>query len=162
MKQLSAQRAIPLTQGKWAIVDAEDFELVSKFKWRSSGGVYGYVRTSVTSSIPNEQDTILMHRLIMRAPSHLKVDHKNHDPLDNRKSNLRLCTPSQNFGNAGKRKNSKQPYKGIEPWGNKWRAKILARHIGLFSTPEDAARAYDTEAIARWGEFAKPNFPRAE
>lgn len=107
---------------------------------------------------------VYLHRLIMGFPKGKDVDHINHDCLDNRRSNLRVCTRSENLANARARPN-KHGYRGIFKHSRRkaWRARIGYRD-GLqmskyFSTPEGAARAYDEMARARFGEFATLNFP---
>jgi hypothetical protein len=84
-------KLIPLTQGKFAIVDAEDYERLSKYKWHVDKGdsTYYAARGIVGKNFR-------MHREILNAPEGLVVDHRNHNGLDNRKKNLRLCTRSQN------------------------------------------------------------------
>ena len=80
-------KLIPLTQGKYAIVDDEDFDELSKHKWClmfTKGRSYAVRR-------PSENLTILMHRFILNPPKQMDTDHKNGDGLDNRRSNLRAC-----------------------------------------------------------------------
>ena len=158
-------RTIPLTQGQVAIVDDDDYPELMKFKWcaawfpdsRSFRAIRG-------ASLPSgRSQVILMHRDIMGAAPGQDVDHANHDPLDNRKANLRICTRSQNSANRRKRSHCSSPYKGVS-WrarGRKWQARIHGpeggTHLGYFKDPIDAARAYDQAARERWGEFAYTN-----
>jgi len=83
-------KLIPLTQNKYAIVDAEVYEELSKYKWYAmlSGNKYYAVRNM---SLPNKHTLVLMHRQVMNAPSDKSVEHINGNSLDNRKDNLRLC-----------------------------------------------------------------------
>jgi len=86
---------IPLTKGAVAIVDEEDYEIVSQYKWHLSSTGYAVWR----GNIDGNKKTVRMHRLITSAPDGLIVDHLNRNPLDNRKSNLRVCTQKENAKN---------------------------------------------------------------
>ena len=94
----------------------------------------------------------------------LEVDHINHDTLDNRKSNLRICTRSQNNANHNKQQKSKSPYKGIwfrndiKKWSGSIKCNDQCYYLGVFENPEDAAKEYDRKSIELFGEFAKTNF----
>lgn len=153
-------RVIPLTQGKFAIVDAEDYERLSEHKWcvqRKKGGRFYAVRRAGGK-------IIRMHREIMNAPPGMVCDHKNHNTLDNRKSNLRTCTQAQNIYNQLPRDGGTSRYKGVY-WPKdkcRWEAKIghngRAIHIGYYDYEADAAIAYDDMAIELFGEFACLNF----
>jgi len=106
-----------------------------------------------------------MHRMIMHAPKHLCCDHIDHNGLNNRKSNLRLCTNAQNTHNQRIRPNGTSKYKGVS-WhrpNNKWVARIAFKrkrmHIGIFDNQMEAAMAYDDKAIELFGEFACVNLP---
>lgn len=90
-----------------------------------------------------------------------EIDHDNGIPGDDRLDNLRLATRSQNNANVGKRRNNTSGFKGVFRCGNRWKAQIGAArtvYLGLFATPEDAARAYDAAALEHHGEFARLNF----
>lgn len=111
-------------------------------------------------------------RFLIGAPMDKQVDHANRHKLDNRKSNLRLATHSQNEQNkdCAERRSAKSPYKGVH-LNNKsksrpWLAHIGCRdnyeYLGMYSTPEEAARAYDTAARIRYKEFACTNFPLSQ
>jgi hypothetical protein len=158
---------IPVAPGHEAIIDARDFDLVSRHRWMllrgHNGKIYAYA--SVTAG------SVYMHRLIAGTPDGYETDHVNGDGLDNRRSNLRPATPSQNRANMWKprrpdgSRHSSQ-YKGVS-WDKarlKWMAKIARdgghRNLGRYESEVDAARAYDAAAaLARWGEFARLNFP---
>ena len=109
-----------------------------------------------------------MHRIIANAKEGESVDHVNGNPLDNRKENLRVCTMSQNLANQKLRKDSTSGFKGVsknQSKTNPWRAYINRKdgkktkqyHLGLFKTPEEAARAYNEKAKELFGDFAKLN-----
>ena len=91
-------KKIELSKGKCALVDNEDYERLMQYKWCASKTKIGYysIRKDYTSG---KQKTILMHRIIMDCPKGMIVDHINHNALDNRKENLRICTNSQNLMN---------------------------------------------------------------
>ena len=153
-------KEIILTRGKVAIVDDDDFEELSRHKWRYK---YGYaVRNAPTST--NKYHLILMHREIINTPDGMQTDHVNGDMLDNRRNNLRVCTHAENMRNAKKHKNNTSGYKGVA-WhrtAKKWRAFIWSgkhRHLGLFERIEDAATAYNIAAYIYHGEFARYNVP---
>lgn len=152
-------RRIPLTRGKFAIVDPEDYNLLSRCKWCAvkDSNTYYAVR-----SRQNKQ--IRMHREIMKVPKHLVCDHINHNGLDNRKNNLRICTKQQNTHNQKPRKTGTSKYKGVD-WNKrqrKWRARIYyesrCHYLGYFNNEIDAAKAYDKKARELFKEFACLNF----
>ena len=163
-------KRIPLTRGKSVIVDDEDYEWLNQWKWcyvkAYSGTSDGYAYRSVKTE-DRKNKVVLMHRLILNAPSHLQVDHVDGNGLNNRRSNIRLATPSQQMANR-KKPRSPRPFRGVRwvPQKKKWRAEITVdgkvRHIGYFHDPIIAALAYDDEVIRNFGEFARPNFSEEE
>lgn len=151
-------RFIPLTKGYVAIVDADDYERLAQYKWQVSKA-----RNNLYAARKQGGMTIKMHRQILNAPRHLYCDHINHNGLDNRKCNLRLCTPAQNTYNKRPLPNSTSKYKGVS-WdrkARKWQAEIRHHsrtiHIGYFEYELDDAIAYDDYAIELFGEFAYLN-----
>lgn len=161
--KLSLTRLIPLTQGKFAIVDAEDYDRLSQHKWYAAKAKTG---TTFYACRARGRTTVNMHREIMRAPKGMICDHKNHNGLDNHKSNLRLCTSSQNARNQQARAGCTSKYKGVcwHKKHKKWQARITCNgnhmHLGSFDNQIDAAVAYDRRAIEVFGEFAWLNFPQ--
>lgn len=161
---------ITLSQGYVALIDAADVEMVSQHRWCASVDyrIDGSVRAVYAiTSVPRKSAKLWLHRLFTDAPDGLDVDHIDRDGLNNRRSNLRLATRAQNLQNQGLRENNTSGFKGVN-WHKlrqKWRAYIQAngkrRHLGLYSTPEDAARAYNLAAIALHGDYARLNAPAA-
>ncbi len=154
-------KRIKLTWGKYAIVDADDYDRLRSYNWCAlEGSQTFYAKTFHLSGA-----ILSMHRLILNAPKGLFVDHIDHNGLNNRKSNLRLCTNQQNLRNKLPKPGCSSKYKGVS-WSkarNKFRAKIVhngkAIHLGYFDSEIDAARAYDKKAHEVFGEFAYLNFP---
>lgn len=143
-------------EGKVAIIDDEDFDMVNSFNWHV---VNNYPVKSLGQR-PNRKK-ISMHRFVLGyIPEGKLVDHINGDTLDNRKVNLRICTNAQNQMNAKKQdiNNASSIYKGVIKH-KPWRASIANTTIGYFDTEIEAAQAYDTKAVELYGDFAKLNFP---
>jgi len=158
-------KKIPLTQGKIALVDDEDYERVSKFKWHAAneGGRWYAKRKLLLSEGRGRRKSVTMHRFILDYPDSL-IDHISHKTLDNRRSNLRLCTAQQNFRNGLPRRNTSSPYKGVcwHKVRKKWQAYIGDAYrncyLGIFRSEVRAAKAYDKAAKEKFGEFAYLNF----
>jgi hypothetical protein len=160
-----AFRRIPLTQGKYAIVDPEDFERLNKHKWcavKSCNTFYA----GRTIYVGKKNISIRMHREVIHPPDHLFVDHINHNGLDNRKANLRLATCAQNnYNRIHLRKSKSSKYKGVS-WKKQKKKWIVIisynrknKFIGLFEDEIQAAKAYDKAAKKYHKEFASLNFP---
>lgn len=135
----------------------------SELSWHSAVTPNGrvYIRSSIRRN-GRSAKTVRVHRLLMCALPGEFVDHVNGDSLDNRISNLRVCTQSQNLANSIRKKRSKSGYRGVFPEGDKWIAKIMcdgtAHRLGRFSCKAEAAKAYDEAARSLFGEFATLNF----
>lgn len=155
MSEYNNIRLIPLSQGKFATVDAEDYENIKQWKWHFSTG---YAKRTVWHE--GKSRTVYMHRIIVSGSDNLEVDHINRNRLDNRKLNLRICTASQNRINTKRDAPKSSIYRGVTyvKKTKKWNAQIgldnRVKHIGCFNTEIEAARAYDEIARSIHGEFA--------
>ena len=153
---------IKLKDGTEILIDDEDYELVSQYKWHKvKYQTRYYIQTHVY--ILGKRNTTLLHRVIMKAKKGQQVDHINHNGFDNRKENLRFCSYKQNQQNR-KQNYGKSPYKG-EAWNskyNKWKAHIGVDNkqifLGYFGSEIEAAQEYDKKAEELFGEFAYLNF----
>jgi hypothetical protein len=152
-------KEIPITKGKITIVDDCDYEYLNQWKWYCSSVGYA-VRDIPCNTNNRKRKTILMHREILNTPDGMDTDHINHNTLDNRKCNLRICTRSQNEANKGLRRDNTSGIKGIS-WNKqikKWHAQMKQNgkliHVGYFSNIEDAINSYLTEYKEFYGEFA--------
>jgi hypothetical protein len=161
-------KAIPLTQGKYAIVDEADYEWLMQWRWfADDSGETFYVMRQETL-IDGTQRKIRMHRFILDAPKEYEVDHINGDGLNNTRANLRLASHTQNQHNKRVMRRNRSGYKGVYLFSKtaKWGATIKidgkSTHLGTFDRPEDAARAYDKAAREHFGEFAWLNFPEEQ
>lgn len=143
-----------------SIFDIEDLESVSQYKWslskRKEGGFY-----VVTHSKDGNRRLIMLHRLVTGERFKL-VDHKDRDSLNNRKSNLREATPSQNALNSKVQKNNKLGIKGVHYRKDlkKYRASIFTHgktvYLGCFYTADEAAEAYESALKEIAKEFTPP------
>ena len=156
---------IPLSRGMFATVDVEDYPELNKYTWtvRKEGNTYYANRTK---RVGDRRKQEIMHRKITNAPDGLVVDHINHDGLDNRKQNLRVCTRKQNSRNQLPYKNVTSKYKGVywEKQSKCYRASVRKDgklyNLGRFKDQKEAAKAYDERAVELFGEFAYLNFPQ--
>ena len=154
---------IPLTQGQAALIDDDDFELVSKYKWHATWkpSTKSFYAVTKIRKPDGKQTALLMHRLIVGAKKGQQVDHIHHLTLDNRKSELRLCTASQNRSNSGAQANNTSGFKGVswQKQRQKWQAHIMLnrkkKYLGCFHTPEQAHEAYCRAALDLHGQFAR-------
>lgn len=166
---------IQLSQEQVTIIDVDDAELAA-LRWHASffpgyhgGGKFAVMRNTQRKN--GKWSTEYLHRVIMARVlgrdllQREHVDHINSDTLDNRRTNLRLASPSENLRNRGKNRNNTSGFKGVSCFKRtgRWHARIWANgkchHLGYYDTPEDAAHAYDIAARKVHGKFARLNFP---
>lgn len=154
-------KLIELTQGKFAMVDDEDYELLIQYRWqyhKSSGYAVHSFRVN-----PNKTDLISMQRFLLGSDIKSRIDHKDLNRLNNQRSNLRFCTLSQNQYNREKQKNNTSGYKGVtyRKDNDRYQSYIGVNnnriHLGYFKTPEEAALRYNVAAKEYHGEFANLN-----
>lgn len=157
---------IQLTKGYEAMIDAADLPLVSANKWFAQEAYYGdgsvravYALRQIR--IKGKLTPIRLHRVITDARDGLEVDHINGDGLDNRRSNLRVCTKAQNQQNARIRRDNTSGYKGVIWYKRyaKWSAHIRSngklQNLGYFRCPTAAAVAYAKASATLRGEFGR-------
>jgi hypothetical protein len=152
----------PKAAGRVALVDDDDYDLISGYRWRAweahraSGIIDGpYARASLKRN--GHRVLLYMHKLITGWPM---TDHANGNGLDNQRSNLRPATRAQNSHNQRSQGGSSSRHKGVT-WHRqvrKWQAAIKVdgkhRYLGCYESEEDAARAYEAAALEAWGEYA--------
>lgn len=159
-------KLIPLTQGKFAQVDDQDFEYLNQFKWGASKPTNNnnYYATR-TFQEGEKRKQIKMHREILGLTDPKQLgDHKDNDGLNNQRNNLRACNYSENARNKRKSNNKTSKYKGVcfykryGKWMTQVRVNNKVRCFGYFKTEIEAAKMYDTKAKEVYGSFANLNF----
>lgn len=169
---------VPLTQGKFALVDEADWPRLRQHSWfamkdQNKRDCY-YARAKI------KRRSVSLHRFILGVTdAEVRVDHINNDTLDCRRSNLRRADKwqsAQNRRSWTSRKRTHQhhsPFKGVYArvrknntvlvgWRSVIKARKIAHELGTFPTQEEAARAYDRKALELHGEYANLNFPRSD
>jgi HNH endonuclease len=150
-------RRIPVGHGLFATVDAADYEEVRKYRWRA----IRHGRNAYAATRKNGR-TVYMHRMFMRPRKGYVVDHIDGNGLNNRRCNLRVCTPAQNLANKGPRGGS-SPFVGVYRSKDKWVAHVMCRgkhyYVGAFADEVAAAKARDRKAYELHGQYAYLNFP---
>lgn len=133
------------------LIDIQDIEKAQRYKWHMTSN--GYVAHKSTKIF------LLLHRYLTDCPKGMVIDHINRNPLDNRRSNLRICTQKQNARNVGIRSDNTSGYKGVRyhpQWG--WQAYIANKgkqiHVGWYKTKEEAVKARMRRANEFYGGFA--------
>jgi len=146
-----------------ALVDDEDYVIVNKYSWYMVK--YGYAVTNVKKT-DGKQIMLKMHKLVtgtVGSGIKVQVDHINNNKLDNRRANLRVCSPAENKRNCKMSVKNTTGFKGVSyhKQAMKWRAMIMVNgkkiHLGLFICILKAAKTYDEAAIKYFGEFACTN-----
>lgn len=139
--------------------DCEDSELIQRHNWMLSKR--GYITCKI------KRKNVCLHKLLIKCDSSFDIDHISGNKLDNRKSNLRVCTHQENLFNQRIRSTNKTGFAGVA-WhdgAKKYEAYVHCagkkHYLGLFHNAEDAAIARDSKARELYGEFANPNFPDA-
>jgi hypothetical protein len=164
---ITGARWIPLTKGKFALVDQVDYDRVISSLWfyhicGRPGAPIGYA----ARRLPGRSIEFL-HRVLIEAKADQDVDHKSRDPLDCRRENLRIATDAGNNANRRKhaRKDATSKYKGVCRKEGRWYTLITfenrTRTVGKYDTEVEAAVAYDAAALHHFGEFACTNFDYA-
>jgi HNH endonuclease/AP2 domain len=169
-------RRLTLSKGKQALLDDDDYDLVSEQSWCATEHSHTwyairFVRWRDDRGRPKKTG-IYLHRFIMNAPARKEVVHLNGDGLDCRRENLRISTRTE--ANAMRRADYKKAegskYRGVyraratastKPWYAAISIEHKTVHLGRFVTEEAAARAYDAAAIQHLGDAAKLNLRRA-
>lgn len=159
-------KKIKLSTGQYTLVDNENFKELSKFAWGTVGKKYTYAGRGTRKN--GVYSKILMHRFLMNASKDQMVDHINGNTLDNRKSNLRICSRSKNLQNSKIRSDSNNKYKGVHKVRTKkdgtvvYSARIQIApnerlYLGNFYNELEAAKAYNKAALKYFGEYANIN-----
>lgn len=162
-------KEIPLTQGKVALVDDQDFEWLNQWKWHARITKRGYV--SACREVGNSQDPATRQIITMAKeicknrgcrPTKL-IDHKDGNSLNNQFENLRPTDYTGNNRNVRKRAGTSSLFKGVCWCHGKWQAMLQPEnkrlYLGRFCDEIEAARVYDEAAKKYFGEFAQLNFP---
>lgn len=157
-------KRVPLSSGKSALVDDAYFPSISRFKWTAQKGRAGTYYAYRFDYSGGKRRKIYMHRELYGVAEGERVDHVDGDGLNNRMSNLRLCTNVENMRNM-RRGRGRSKYKGVSWYerDKRWRSYIVVDakqiHLGYFDDEMEAAEAYDAAAKDYFGVFAKINMP---
>lgn len=144
------------------LIDSEDYELISKYKWHVHKWRYVFYVQAWTN-INGKGKTLLMHKLILGAKRKEIVDHIDGNGLNNQKTNLRICTNTQNCWNQRIAKNNTTGFKGVTfvKATKRYRARIRVNSklilVGDFKTAQEAGEAYNWAALNHYGDFARLN-----
>jgi hypothetical protein len=163
-------KIIPLTRGYVALVDDEDYELASQYKWTASVHMYKgrirhvYAHRTRRDSSTGKRHIERLHRFILGVTDQkVDVDHIDHDGCNCQRHNLRFSTRSQNVANSRIRRDNTSGFKGVcwHKVKRRWEAYISVekkiKHLGSFLDRESAALAYNAAAVRHYGEFANLN-----
>jgi hypothetical protein len=166
-------RRIYLGDGVYTKVDPDVYYKKCRFRWFLSYGNTSYAARTIKTG-PKKTIRSFLHREIVKPRKGKVIDHRDNDPFNNLRSNLRPATPSQNMINRPKKINSTSKYRGVHWYKQqkKWRAEITIRchqkgrsvmkFLGYFCDEIEAARAYDMAALKYHRKFARLSFPRED
>lgn len=158
---------IPLTKGLACMVDDEDFEILSQYRWITLKGKHTHYahRMIQPDGTKASRTSTLMHRQILNVLKGMVVDHIDGNGLNNTRANMRICTYSENLGyQRTLRKNKTSRFKGVswntqnEHWVSNIQVNKKYMHIGAFDDETEAAKAYDAMSMRHFKEFAYTNF----
>ncbi len=151
---------IPLTQGKIAEVDDEDYKYIKGHKWcahKNHGNWYAVTNVKVSEG---KWVYMSMHKLLMNIQLGQQIDHIDQNGLNNNRSNLRIVSSQQNSFNRRSHRNSSSKYKGVS-WHksrNKWQAYVCfngrLKYLGIFNDEKRAAEAYNIAASHQFGSYS--------
>lgn len=171
-KKLEGYIKVTLSNGIETLISHEDEEILSEFtSWVITGSKSKYVHVSRYIDVKYGKviQSMYLHKLIycrargLQSTTGTQVDHKDRDRLNNQRTNLRMCTSSQNMGNVARKTISKSGYRGVtfqkRSLKKPFVVHIAGKNIGYYSDKIEAAKAYDNAAKKRYGEFAMLNFP---
>lgn len=139
-------KEVRLTRGKVALVDDDLFDIISSYKWSIAERKHGFYAQKSFTGMNGKNAPMLMHHLIAGHPLKGKVvDHLNGDGLDNRRSNLRICTYSENVRNSYKKRNGSVTHVYFRKRERLFVAQLWVngktKHIGYFRDAETARKA---------------------
>ncbi len=142
-----------------ALVSDEDFERVNKYNW-----CVDIKKTNAYAVAKIDKKNVFLHRFIMKADPGTFVDHINGNGLDCRRENLRFVTAQQNRMNCCHYMKATSKFKGVSKDNKRaqWGVYIGKKRIGYFDNEEEAAKAYDQQAIIHYGQYARLNFPERQ
>lgn len=149
---------IVMKGGVETVVDADDWDKVSGVGWCLNP--YGYAVGRVDGKL------VSLHSHLFGRVAGRQTDHVDRDKLNNRRTNLRTATKTENQRNRGPHRNSPSGFKGVFRHADRWRARISIEgrsfNLGCFSDSVEAAKAYDRAALEHFGDFAYLNFPEGQ
>jgi len=158
-------KEIKLNHGYSAMVDDDDYDFLSKFNWHTvfqhKSRAVREAKTNVWDRVLKKSNGVSMHIMILGHGG--VIDHKDGNPLNNQKANLRRCTQAENVKNRAIQRGNKSGFKGVffQKKLGRWRAQISvmgkAKHLGCFDDPAVAALSYNEAAKKYYGEFARLN-----